>query len=127
MPSGLKVVSLDSDAAGVSTVGVMVKSGPCYEGYDNLGASHALRLHAGLASRNATSFGIVRNVQQTGGEIKVIANREYTLYLMACPRNTVESNFDFLNEVVTGPSFKPWELKVGQGVTLPLSYFLDLF
>merc|ERR1712083_48320 len=81
LPSGLKVSSLDSDLSAMSTIGVLVKSGSSYESYENLGASHAIRLGAGnLTTKNATSFGIVRNSQQIGGHINVIGSREYLLY-----------------------------------------------
>lgn len=111
MPSGLKIAAVESDSAAISTLAVMVKAGPVYENYDNLGVSHALRLSGGLATKNATSFGIVRNVQQAGGSLEVTANREYLLYTLSCPRNKVSELFDFFNEVVTSPSFKPWEIK----------------
>jgi len=111
LPSGLKVSSLDSDVSAMSTIGVLVKSGSGYESYDNLGVSHALRLGAGnLTTRNATSFGIVRNIQQIGGQINVIGSREYLLYLLTVPRSNVNDSFDYFNEMVTQPSFKPWEL-----------------
>ena len=87
LPSGLKVSSLDSDASAVSTIGVLVKSGSSFETYDNLGVSHALRLSAGcVTTKNATSFGIVRSIQQVGGHVNVIGSREHLLYLMTAPR-----------------------------------------
>jgi predicted Zn-dependent peptidase len=109
LPSGLKVASVDSDATAISTVGLLVKSGPSYESYDILGASHAIRLNVGMATRNATAFGIVRSVQQAGGSIDVLGSREYTLYSMSLPRHLMVDNFDFLHEAVTAPAFKPWE------------------
>jgi len=111
LPSGLKVSSLDSDLSPFSTVGILVKSGSSYESYDTLGASHALRLSAGsITTKNATSFGIVRNVQQVGGQINVVGSREYLLYLLTVPRSSINDSFDYFNELVTQPSFKPWEL-----------------
>lgn len=111
LPSGLKVSSLDSDASAVSTIGVLVKSGSSFESYDNLGVSHALRLSAGcVTTKNATSFGIVRSIQQVGGHVNVIGSREHLLYLMTAPRSSLNDAFDYFNELVTQPSFKPWEL-----------------
>jgi len=109
--SGLKIASIDSDTAAVSTLAVMVKAGPIYESYDNLGVSHALRISAGLATKNATSFGIIRNIQQSGGQLNVTATREYMLYSLSCPRNLLSDTFIYFNEVVTSPAFKPWEVK----------------
>lgn len=111
LPSGLKVSSLDSDASAVSTVGVLVKSGSSFESYENLGVSHAIRLSAGcVTTKNATSFGIVRNIQQVGGHVNVIGSREHLLYLLTAPRSNLVDAFDYFNEMVTQPSFKPWEL-----------------
>jgi len=111
LPSGLKVSSLDSDTSAMSTIGVLVKSGSSFESYENLGASHALRLGAGcLTTKNATSFGIVRNLQQVGGQINVVGSREYLLYLLTVPRSNINDSFDYFNELVTQPSFKPWEV-----------------
>lgn len=110
LPSGLKVTSCDSESSAVSTIGVLVKAGSSYETYDNLGVSHALRLSAGLSSKNATSFGIVRNVQQMGGSLNVVAGREYIMYTLNSPRPYVGELFNYLNEAVTSPAFKPWEL-----------------
>jgi len=110
LPNGLKFASLDSDASAVSTVGILVKAGSSYENYDNLGVSHALRMATGLSSKNATSFGIVRNVQQMGGSISVLAGREYIMYTLTSPRPYVGELFNYLNEAVTAPAFKAWEL-----------------
>ena len=87
LPSGLRVSSLDSDSAAISTIGVLVKSGSSIESYDNLGASHAIRLSAGcISSKNATNYGIVKNIQQVGGHVNVIGTREYLLYSLTVPR-----------------------------------------
>jgi len=110
LPSGLKVASFDSEASAVSTVGVLVKAGSSYESYDNLGVSHALRMATGLSSKNATNFAIVRNVQQMGGSISVLAGREYIMYTLTSPRPYVGELFNYLNEAVSAPAFKPWEL-----------------
>ena len=80
MPSGLRIASIDSEDAAISTLAVMVKAGPIYENYNNLGISHAMRLSVGTGTRNASSFGIVRNVQQAGGTINVTGDREHMLY-----------------------------------------------
>jgi len=110
MPSGLRIASIDSDDAAISTLAVMVKAGPIYENYNNLGISHAMRLSVGTGTRNASSFGIVRNVQQAGGTINVTGDREHMLYSLSCPRNMILDLFDFFNEIITSPAFKPWEI-----------------
>lgn len=102
---------MDSDSAALSTVGVLVKAGSAFESPEILGTSHAMRLSVGLTCGRASSFGIVRNLQQIGGTINVIGSREYLLYTMIAPRDIFSDVFDAFNEVVTGPEFRPWELK----------------
>merc|ERR1712170_104697 len=65
LPNGLVVASLDNNKP-VSTLGVVVKAGSKNETHDNLGASHVLRVMAGMGTKNHSSFGIVRNLQQIG-------------------------------------------------------------
>jgi len=110
LPSGLKITSLDSDSAAVSAVGVLVKSGSSYETFENQGASQAIRLNAGLATQNASSFSLVRNIQQMGGQLNVVGSREYLLYSLITPRTTVQEAFDYLTEIVASPVFKTHEL-----------------
>ena len=88
----------------------MVKAGSGFESYENLGASQALRLNVGLATQSATSFSIVKNIQQNGGNINVIGSREYLLYILTSPRHLLAENFDFFSEVVTSPSLKFWDI-----------------
>lgn len=101
---------MDSDSAALSTVGVLVKAGSCYETPDILGTSQAMRLSVGLTCGKASSFGIVRNLQQIGATINVVGSREYLLYTLIAPRDIFSDCFDVFNEVVTGPEFRPWEL-----------------
>ncbi len=110
LPSGLRVTSLDSDSVAVATLGVLVKSGSCYETYDTLGASHAIRASVGMSNRNASSFALVKNLQQMGGQLNVVGSRDFLFYSMSVPRNVVGDAFDILNEVVTSPLYNAWEL-----------------
>ena len=45
-----------------------------------------------------------------GGSINVLAGREYIMYTLNAPRPYVGELFNYLNEAVTAPAFKPWEL-----------------
>ena len=108
----MQISSIDTDTNPLSTLAVLVKSGPIYESYDNLGVSHALRLSAGCTTKYATVVDIVRNIQQIGGQLNITGSREYMLYTLTMAKNLDNLNltFDLLNEVVCNPAFKPWDL-----------------
>merc|ERR1712106_511329 len=63
LKNGLNVASIENHSP-VTTLGVIIKSGSRNEGYENAGISHALRIAAGLATKNNSAFGICRNLQQ---------------------------------------------------------------
>ncbi len=109
LPSGIKVTSIDAKDVPVATVGVVVKSGAGHESYENLGVSHALRANIGQSTKNVTSFGVVRNIQQTGGRFDVVGTRDYTMYTISAPKNSFREVADFFVEAVSAPAFKHWE------------------
>ena len=67
-PSGLKTTSVESDSD-IASVAILVKSGPAYESYDNLGVSHALRLAVGQSTANITGFGINRTISDLSAKL----------------------------------------------------------
>ena len=109
LPSGMRAVSIDGDDIAVTTLGLLVRAGACHELYENLGVNHAIRTNIGMTSKNSTSFGIVRNIQQTGGRLDVLGTREYTLYTMSVARSSFANVGDFFIEAVSVPAFKAWE------------------
>jgi len=108
-PSGLKTTSVESDSE-IASVAILVKSGPAYESYDNLGVSHALRLAVGQSTANITGFGINRTINHLGAKMTVTGSRDYLLYSLTCQENRLRLLFDFFSEIVSSPSFKPWEI-----------------
>ena len=88
LSNGLTVASIDTGAP-ISSVGVVVKAGSRNETYENRGVSQAVRLAAGLATKKHTSFSTVRNIQQAGGKVDVVSNRECTFYLSQAPRSGI--------------------------------------
>lgn len=89
---------------------VFYRAGPRYENYDSLGASHYLRAAVGLATKNKSSFAIVRNLQQIGANLTCTQDRETIQYTLSGTYDAVKAGSEFLNEVVSCPVFKPWEL-----------------
>ena len=59
LKNGLTVASVENHGP-VTTLGVVVKSGPRHETYETLGLSHMLRITAGLSTKNHSAFGITR-------------------------------------------------------------------
>lgn len=86
------------------------RAGSRNEQYENQGVSHLLRIAAGLSTRKSTSFGITRNIQQIGGSISVVSDRELVIYNLVCRRSDLDTGLRFLQDVATEQVFKPWEV-----------------
>jgi len=110
LPNGLIVSSVSAPASAVTTLGVVVKAGSRFESHDNLGVGHAIRIAAGLATKNSTSFAVVRNLQQVGAGLTCTQGREYLLYTTQMTRDKVDTAIDFFLDTIAQPVFKPWEL-----------------
>lgn len=90
---------------------IIFRAGSRYENSDNLGVSHTLRNAAGLSTKNATDFAIIRNIQQVGGSLVCSTDRECISYTLTGTYDAVKHGSEFLHEIVTSQVFKPWELK----------------
>lgn len=86
------------------------RAGSRYETAENLGASHLLRIAAGLSTKNATGFAITRNLQQVGGTLSCTSDRETVAYNVEITRDQLEVALKFLEAAVTNQVFKPWEV-----------------
>lgn len=109
LPNKLVVASADANAP-VARVSIAFRAGSRNETADNLGASHVLRASAGLSTKTATSFGIMRNLQQIGGSLTVTSDRELIQYTVAVTKDELETGLKYLEAAVTGQTFKPWEV-----------------
>merc|ERR1712130_724594 len=81
------------------------------EEHSNSGIGHALRIAAGLGTKNNSSFGICRNLQQAGASLTCVQGREHTLYTIQATRDSTDLAADYLCDVVSNQAFKPWELE----------------
>lgn len=59
------------------------------ETYDTQGVMHHLRVMAGLSTSAASGFAITRNIQQLGGNLMTIIDRESIAYTLQITRNNV--------------------------------------
>jgi len=109
LPNKLVVASQESSSP-VSRVSIVFRAGSRYESADNLGASHLIRLAAGLSTKNATGFAIARNLQQVGGSLSCTTDRELIAYNVEITRDQLELALRYLEAAVTQQVFKPWEL-----------------
>lgn len=107
---GLTVASIENHAP-VTTLGVVIKAGSRNEEHSNSGIGHALRIAAGLGTKNNSAFGICRNLQQAGASLTCVQGREHTLYTIQATRDSTDLAADFLCDVVSNQAFKPWELE----------------
>merc|ERR1712172_340948 len=107
---GLTVASIENHAP-VTTLGVVIKAGSRNEEHGNSGIGHALRIAAGLGTKNNSAFGICRNLQQAGASLTCVQGREHTLYTIQATRDSTDLAADYLCDVVSNQSFKPWELE----------------
>lgn len=105
-----KVVVASAEAQlPVSRVSVVFRAGSRNETYDNLGASHMLRIAGGLTNKNSSGFAVTRNLQQKGGALTVTSDREVVSYTVETTANHLETGLQYLQDVIH-PAFKPWEL-----------------
>ena len=68
-----------------TTTSDTLQAGSRNEEHANSGISHALRIAAGLATKNNSAFGICRNLQQAGASLTCTQGREHTLYTVQVP------------------------------------------
>lgn len=69
-----------------------------------------LRSTAGLSTKNSTGFKLTRSIQQVGGNLSVISDRETIEYNVELTRDKLDTGLKYLNDVSIHQTFKPWEL-----------------
>ncbi|XP_053662017.1 cytochrome b-c1 complex subunit 2, mitochondrial [Anopheles marshallii] len=109
LPNKLVVSSAEPNAP-VSRISIAFRAGSRNETADSLGAAHVLRAAGGLSTKSATAFGITRNIQQAGGSLTSLADREVVSYSVAVTKDQLEVGLKYLEATATGQVFKPWEL-----------------
>ncbi|KAJ8931136.1 hypothetical protein NQ314_015990 [Rhamnusium bicolor] len=109
LPNKLAVASGDNESP-ITRISIVFRAGSRNESSENLGVTHVLRTSAGLSTKNATQFAIIRNIQQVGANLSATSDREIISYTLEGTRSAVEKALPFLTEVATQQVFKPWEV-----------------
>jgi len=65
------------------------RAGSRYEQPNTLGITHALRIAAGLTTKDSTQFGIMRNLQQIGATLTCQTDRETIAYTLQSTSDSV--------------------------------------
>ncbi|XP_012271872.1 cytochrome b-c1 complex subunit 2, mitochondrial [Orussus abietinus] len=94
----------------VTQISILFKAGSRNETYDTQGTAHLLRVAAGLSSKRSSNFGITRNIQQLGGNLTAVSDRESIAYTLQVTRDHVDAALSFLEDAATKQVFKPWEV-----------------
>lgn len=87
------------------------RTGSRNETYDEQGSAHLLRVATGLSTKNSSAFAIIRNLQEIGGSLSCSGDRETISYTVELTRDNLDTGMKYLSDVVTGQTFKPWELE----------------
>jgi len=120
---GLLVASIENYAP-MSRIVLAVNSGSRFETAAEQGAGHCLRALAFLSTKDATHFGIGRNVDVNGGLAHATSTRESTCYGVDVVRDKLPLAIDILDQIGTKQAFKPWE--VAEGLEHSLKQEMDM-
>lgn len=109
LPSGVVVASLENHSP-ITRIAAVINTGSRDENSKERGASHALRIYSGLATKNYSKFGLSRTLDQIGAEVTVKATREQTTYVLEATRNNTSRAVDIMGEVISRPELRHWEI-----------------
>ncbi|CAK9834466.1 Cytochrome b-c1 complex subunit 2, mitochondrial [Anthophora retusa] len=94
----------------ITQVSIVFRAGSRNETYDTQGTAHYLRLAAGLSTSISSAFAITRNIQQLGGNLIAILERETIAYTLQITKDNLYNALPFLECAATKQVFKPWEV-----------------
>lgn len=109
LPNKVVVASAENESP-LARVSILFRAGSRNESGESLGATHMLRVAAGLSTCNSSQFSITRHLQQTGAVLSCTTTREIVSYTLEGTRKAIEECMPFLTDVATAQCFKPWEL-----------------
>jgi len=111
MPNGLKVATINPDAAGARVM-FLVNTGSRDDTHSTLGLTHCLQAASGLNGSKNTAFLTTQLTAALGADLHVSADREHLLYSVKCHPNVVK---DVITEVIIpailSPTYAWWDLK----------------
>lgn len=109
LPNGITVASIENYSP-ITRVAAVLNVGARDELYAEKGACHALRTFSNLATKNYSTFGLTRTLDQHGADFGVTSSREKTTYLLESTRNKMATCIDAIGDVLSKPEFRQWEL-----------------
>lgn len=109
LPNKIFVAALDNGSP-ITRITIAFKGGSRYEPVTEPGLAHVLRSAAGLTTKDASAFGITRNLQQIGASLTATVDRELVSYTLEVSRDNAQSAIKYLTSVAVRPEFRPWEL-----------------
>ncbi|XP_068983363.1 cytochrome b-c1 complex subunit 2, mitochondrial [Bombus flavifrons] len=95
----------------IAQVSIVFRAGSRNETYDTQGTAHHLRIAAGLGTSVSSAFAITRNIQQHGGNLITILDRESIAYTLQITRDNLADTLQYLECAATKQIFKPWEVQ----------------
>ncbi|XP_043260521.1 cytochrome b-c1 complex subunit 2, mitochondrial [Colletes gigas] len=107
--NNVTVATCDNNSP-VAQVSIVFRTGSRNETYDTQGVTHSLRIATGLSTSASSSFAIIRNIQQLGGNLMTTVDRESIAYTLQITRDNLSDALTFLGHVATKQVFKPWEV-----------------
>ncbi|KAF8792360.1 Cytochrome b-c1 complex subunit 2 like protein [Argiope bruennichi] len=108
--SGITVASVENYSP-ITRISAVVKAGSRYETPQNTGIVHLLRHCAVLSTKNHTAFALTRNLEMMGAKLNVTSTRDNLIYNLKCSRDNIDDALAILADVVSNPTFKPWEVE----------------
>jgi len=116
LPSGLKVATINPDAAGARVM-FLVNTGSRDDTYSTLGLTHCLQsVSSGVNGKKNTAFLTTQLTAALGADLHVSADREHLLYSVKCHPNVAK---DVITEVIIpailSPTYAWWDLKAFTG------------
>ena len=107
----IKVVSIDAVLpSSVSRLAITFHAGARFENASNAGITHFIRRFVGLRSIKATNFHITRTIQQAGGNLYCICDREFISIFVVVRREALHHGFNAIRHAATHHRFNAWEI-----------------
>ncbi len=119
MPSGLRVVTVPMPGLESVTLIVWVKTGSRNEGKKVGGISHFLEHMVFKGSpKRPTARDISQAVDAIGGEFNAATSKDWTNFYIKANKDSLETAFDVLSDMVLNPLLKPEEIEREKGTII---------
>jgi ubiquinol-cytochrome c reductase core subunit 2 len=86
LENGIKVASVENFSP-ITRIAAVINVGSRDEEHHEQGALHALRIYSNLATKNYSSFGVTRTLDQCGANFSVTSSREQLTYVLENKRD----------------------------------------